>query len=118
MRAGGGAVGGRCGVGFLSWAAGGRRTGPRGLWGGARGYGVRGTMRSDAMAYWLMKTEPSEFSFADLAAQKKAVWDGVSNAAALQNLRAMKVGDEVLIYHTGKEKAVVGRATVSKAAYQ
>jgi len=69
------------------------------------------------MAYWLLKTEPSEYSFADLVHEKRAVWSGVSNAAALKNMRAMAKGDEVLIYHTGDEKAVVGTAAVAKAAY-
>ncbi|MBL0869798.1 MAG: EVE domain-containing protein [Phycisphaerales bacterium] len=66
------------------------------------------------MATYLFKTEPSEFSFADLqAAKAPSVWDGVSNAAAIGFLRRVKVGDEVLIYHTGDEKAVVGLAAVT-----
>jgi predicted RNA-binding protein with PUA-like domain len=69
------------------------------------------------MAYWLLKTEPSDYSFGDLQREKRVVWSGVSNAAALKNLRAMAKGDEVLIYHTGDERAVVGLATVAKAAY-
>ena len=69
------------------------------------------------MAYWLLKTEPSEYSFADLVREKRAVWSGVSNAAALKNMRAMGKGDEVLIYHTGDEKAVVGTAVIAKSAY-
>ena len=69
------------------------------------------------MAYWLLKTEPSDYSFADLQREKRVVWSGVSNAAALKNMRAMGKGDEVLIYHTGDEKAVVGLASVVKAAY-
>jgi predicted RNA-binding protein with PUA-like domain len=66
---------------------------------------------------WLLKTEPSTYSFDDLVKEKAAVWDGISNAAALKHLREMKVGDDLLIYHTGDEKAVVGTAKVSKAAY-
>ena len=66
------------------------------------------------MAYWLLKTEPSDYSFQDLAAEKRAVWTGVSNAAALKNMRAMQKGDEVLIYHTGDERAVVGLAKIVK----
>ena len=62
---------------------------------------------------WLLKTEPSEYSFADLAREKTAVWDGVTNAAARKNLRAMAKGDRLLVYHTGEAKAVVGRATVT-----
>jgi len=66
---------------------------------------------------WLLKTEPSEFSYDDLEKEGRAVWDGVTNPVALRNLRAMKAGDRVLVYHTGNEKAVVGRAEVVRAAY-
>ncbi len=69
------------------------------------------------MAHWILKTEPSTYSFADLQAARRAVWDGVANPVALKNLREMQVGDEVLIYHTGDEKAAVGHAKVVKAAY-
>jgi predicted RNA-binding protein with PUA-like domain len=69
------------------------------------------------MALWLLKTEPSDYSFADLEKAKRAVWDGVKNPVAIRNLRAMKAGDEVLVYHTGDEKAVVGLAEVVKEAY-
>ncbi len=69
------------------------------------------------MARWLLKTEPSEFSFDDLVAKKTATWDGVSNALALKHIRAMKKGDEVFIYHTGNEKAVVGLAKVTSDPY-
>ncbi len=65
------------------------------------------------MATWLFKTEPGEFSFADLQARGASVWDGVSNPAAVQHLRRCAVGDEVLVYHTGSEKAVVGLARVT-----
>jgi predicted RNA-binding protein with PUA-like domain len=67
--------------------------------------------------HWLLKTEPSTYSWADLERDKTAVWDGVSNPVALRNLAAMKVGDDALIYHTGDEKAVIGLARVTKAAY-
>lgn len=67
--------------------------------------------------HWLLKTEPSTYSWDDLVRDKTAVWDGVSNPVALKNLAAMKVGDDALIYHTGDEKAVVGLARVTKAAY-
>jgi len=66
---------------------------------------------------WLVKTEPDEFSYDDLEKQKLSVWDGVANPAALRNLRAMRVADRVLVYHTGAQKAVVGVAEVVKAAY-
>ena len=67
--------------------------------------------------HWLLKTEPSTYSWSDLEREKTAVWDGVSNPVALRNLGAMQPGDDALIYHTGDEKAVVGRAQVTKAAY-
>lgn len=69
------------------------------------------------MSYWILKTEPSTYSFADLQKAKTAVWDGVKNPLALKHLRAMQVGDEALIYHSGGEKAAVGTARVTKAAY-
>jgi predicted RNA-binding protein with PUA-like domain len=69
------------------------------------------------MNHWLLKTEPSTFSFDDLVRDKRAVWDGVANPVALRNLRAMAVGDECFIYHTGDEKRIVGTASVTKAAY-
>lgn len=70
------------------------------------------------MATLLFKTEPSEYSFADLAKVKRATWNGVTSNAALSHLRAAAVGDEVLIYHTGDEKAIVGLAKVVKKAYE
>jgi predicted RNA-binding protein with PUA-like domain len=62
--------------------------------------------------FYLLKTEPSEYSFAQLAKDKKTVWDGVSNPVALRNLREMKPGAQLVIYHTGNEKSAVGTATV------
>lgn len=70
------------------------------------------------MATWLLKTEPSEFSFADLMAEKTAVWDGITNNAALAHLRAASKGDEAFIYHTGDERAVVGLARIVSSAYE
>ena len=67
--------------------------------------------------YWLVKTEPSTYSYDDLEREKTAVWDGVKNPVAVRNLRAMHPGDQVLVYHTGDEKAVVGWATVVSAPY-
>jgi predicted RNA-binding protein with PUA-like domain len=72
---------------------------------------------ADMPNHWLLKTEPSTYSWGDLEREKTAVWDGVSNPVALKNLAAMKPGDDALIYHTGDEKAVVGLARVTKAAY-
>jgi len=66
---------------------------------------------------WLLKTEPGEFGYADLEKAGRSVWDGVRNPTALRNLGAMRVGDRVLVYHTGSEKAVVGVAEVVRAAY-
>lgn len=61
---------------------------------------------------YLLKTEPSTYSFADLQREKTTVWDGVSNPVALKNLRAMKPGERLVIYHTGDEKSAVGTAAV------
>ena len=69
------------------------------------------------MAYWLLKTEPSTYSWADLVRDKKATWDGVANATALIHLRAMKSGDQALIYHTGTERQAVGIAKITKGPY-
>ncbi len=69
------------------------------------------------MPYWLLKTEPSTYSFADLLKSKTATWDGVANPAALKNMRSMQIGDELFIYHTGDEKQIVGTAVVTKPAY-
>ena len=61
---------------------------------------------------YLLKTEPSVYSFADLQREKTTIWDGVTNPVALKNLRGMKSGDQLVIYHTGDEKSAVGTATV------
>ena len=61
---------------------------------------------------YLLKTEPSEYSFADLQKDKKTVWDGVHNPVALRNLGAMKPGDKLIIYETGDSKSAVGTASV------
>ena len=61
---------------------------------------------------YLLKTEPSTYSFADLQREKTTIWDGVSNPVALKNMRGMKPGDRLVIYHTGDEKSAVGTATV------
>jgi predicted RNA-binding protein with PUA-like domain len=64
------------------------------------------------MADYLLKTEPSTYSFADLQKDGATVWDGVSNPVALRNLRGMQPNDRLIIYHTGDEKSAVGTATV------
>jgi len=61
---------------------------------------------------YLLKTEPSEYSFADLQKDKTTVWDGVHNPVALRNMREMKPGDNLVIYETGDRKACAGTATV------
>ena len=65
---------------------------------------------------WLLKTEPGEYSYEDLERDGKTTWDGVTNPVAVRNLRAMKPGDEVVVYHTGSERAAVGLAEVTRAA--
>jgi predicted RNA-binding protein with PUA-like domain len=64
------------------------------------------------MADYLLKTEPSEYSFADLQKDNATVWDGVSNPVALRNLRGMQPNDRLIIYQTGDDKSAVGTATV------
>jgi predicted RNA-binding protein with PUA-like domain len=66
---------------------------------------------------WLFKTEPDEYSYDDLERDQKTVWDGVSNNLALKNLREVRLGDQILIYHTGAEKAIVGLAEAMNDAY-
>ena len=65
------------------------------------------------MAYWLLKTEPSDYAYADLEADRVTLWDGVGNNLALKHLRQIRRGDQALIYHTGKERRVVGVAEVT-----
>lgn len=66
------------------------------------------------MNYWLMKTEPGTFSWNDLVHDKKAVWDGVRNFQARNNLKAMKKGDFAFIYHSMDDKAVIGIAEITR----
>jgi predicted RNA-binding protein with PUA-like domain len=61
---------------------------------------------------YLLKTEPSVYSFSDLEREKTTIWDGVTNPTAVKHLREMKSGDRLLIYHTGEEKSAVGTASV------
>jgi predicted RNA-binding protein with PUA-like domain len=61
---------------------------------------------------YLLKTEPSEYSFANLQLEKTTIWDGVSNPVALKHLREMKPGDRLIIYETGDHKSAVGTASV------
>lgn len=69
------------------------------------------------MAYWLIKTEPDSWSWEQQVEAGAAAWDGVANAQALNNMRAMAVGDRAFFYHTGKEKQVVGIVEISRAFY-
>lgn len=66
---------------------------------------------------WLVKEEPENYSFAEFVKDGSTVWAGVRNPVAQRNLREMKKGDRVFFYHTGKEKAIVGTATVAVTAY-
>jgi predicted RNA-binding protein with PUA-like domain len=70
------------------------------------------------MNYWLVKSEPSEYSYEDLEMDVSTYWDGVRNYAARNNLKSMKLGDSVLFYHSVNEKAVVGVSKVVKEYYQ
>jgi predicted RNA-binding protein with PUA-like domain len=65
------------------------------------------------MARFLVKTEPSDFAFVDLVRDGRVTWDGVRNPVAQRHLKAMRKGDDVLVYHTGSQKAVVGLARVA-----
>jgi predicted RNA-binding protein with PUA-like domain len=69
------------------------------------------------MAHWLLKTEPRDYSFADLMRDKRTVWTGVSNPVALKNIRQMRDGDLAFVYHTGDEKQIVGIAEVASDPY-
>jgi predicted RNA-binding protein with PUA-like domain len=69
------------------------------------------------MALWLLKTEPSTYSYDDLVRDKKTAWDGITNAVALKNIRAMKKGDSAFIYHTGDERTIVGVAEIASNPY-
>ena len=68
------------------------------------------------MAYWLLKSEPDSYGWADLVADGTTEWTGVRNHAAAAHLRAMQVGDRAFFYHSGKEKAVVGTAEITREA--
>jgi len=69
------------------------------------------------MGVFLFKTEPSTYSWDDLVREKRAVWDGISNPVALRHLGTIKKGDDVLVYHTGDVKAVVGLGRAASDAY-
>jgi predicted RNA-binding protein with PUA-like domain len=69
------------------------------------------------VTFWVLKTEPTDFSFDDLVQRGVEPWDGVSNPTALRNLRAAQKGETCLIYHTGDERQVVGLSSVERTAY-
>lgn len=69
------------------------------------------------MAIWLLKTEPTNYSYADLERDGETIWDGVNNNLALKFLRETREGDTALIYHTGDERAWVGIAKITRGAY-
>lgn len=69
------------------------------------------------MAYWLLKSEPQEYSYADLEQDGRSVWNGVKNPLALKYLRTLQPADQALIYHTGKERRVVGIAQIISLPY-
>jgi predicted RNA-binding protein with PUA-like domain len=71
----------------------------------------------ETSGYWLVKQEPEAYSWDDLVRDRGTEWTGVRNFQARNNLRQMKVGDRVLFYHSGEQKAVIGVAQVAKAAY-
>lgn len=70
------------------------------------------------MAFWLLKTEPGSYGWADLVVEGTTEWTGVRNNAAAAHLRRMAPGDQALIYHSGAEKAAVGVAEITRAARQ
>ena len=69
------------------------------------------------MNYWLVKSEPSTYSWEDLQKDKKTTWDGVRNYQARNNLKAMKKGDLLLFYHSNEDKAIIGIAKVAKEQF-
>lgn len=69
------------------------------------------------MAAFLVKTEPSTYSYSDLVRDKRAVWDGVSNPVALKHMATIRKGDTVVVYHTGEEKQAVGLAVAASDPY-
>ncbi|PZU92598.1 MAG: EVE domain-containing protein [Pseudanabaena sp.] len=69
------------------------------------------------MAYWLLKSEPDVYSYADLERDRQTIWDGVNNNLALKHIRTMQIGDLALIYHTGDERRAMGIAEVVSIPY-
>ena len=67
--------------------------------------------------HWILKTDADTYPFDQLARERRAVWDGVTNALALKHIRSMKQGDRAFIYHSGDEKALVGLARIASDPY-
>ena len=67
--------------------------------------------------YWILKTDADTYAFDQLARERRAVWDGVSNSLALKHIRSMRKGDQALLYHSGDEKALVGLARIASGPY-
>ena len=67
--------------------------------------------------HWILKTDADTYAFDQLARERRAVWDGVSNSLALKHIRSMRKGDQALIYHSGDEKALVGLARIASDPY-
>jgi predicted RNA-binding protein with PUA-like domain len=88
------------------------------LWRGAREKSTPATEREEerAMAFWLMKSEPDSYAWAELVKDGGTEWDGVRNAAARLHLKAMAVGDQAFFYHSGADKAAVGVMRIARAA--
>jgi len=79
--------------------------------------GWKPVLRYGMESFWLVKQEPSSYSWSDFVAEGETSWTGVRNFAARNNLRKMRTGDEVLFYNSGNEKGVVGIAKVTRTAY-
>lgn len=75
-------------------------------------------MPNEDLRYWLVKTEPSKYSWSDLVEDGSTYWDGVRNYEARNNIRAMSVGDQLLFYHSNEDRAVIGIAEVTREHYQ
>ncbi len=69
------------------------------------------------MSYWLLLADPGSYGFPDLVRDKTTVWDGIAGSLAQKHMRAVRKGDEVLVYHTSPDKAVVGRARATSDPY-
>lgn len=69
------------------------------------------------MAHWLLKTEPGDYAYGDLERDGRTRWDGVSNNLALKHIRAVNPGDEAFLYHTGRERAIVGIVRIETEPY-